>query len=205
MIAIWDTNRHDVQNSQQDTYLLGQSSTQDFIQHTTFFGICPFNHLCLASVSFHPHSPDTTTRWTVELDFGQASDFHVNYDPNTTDPAPITLRSSRMRRWRGVISNTVVELTVTSYDDDSHIDRLLTTITDDQMESLSAALYNDTLIYNSSYVSISNDVDIRGLNDRLLLIDTTGPFFLRTHNLQLISVFTFTTNGPVGFNVNPSR
>ena len=110
-----------------------------------------------------------------------------------------------MRRWRGVISNTVVELTVTSYDDDSHIDRLLTTITDDQMESLSAALYNDTLIYNSSYVSISNDVDIRGLNDRLSLIDTTGPFFLRTHNLQLISVFTFTTNGPVGFNVNPSR
>ena len=92
MLTIWDANAYDVQSSRQDTYLIGQSSTQEFIntvaRQTTFFGICPLDHLCLAFVSFHPYSPDSTTRWNIQLDFGRASEFHVNYDPNTTHQSP---------------------------------------------------------------------------------------------------------------------
>ena len=92
MTTIWDANVFEVQDSQQDTYLIGQTSTQEFIntvaQETTFFGICPFDHLCLAYVSFHPFSPDRTTRWNIQLDFGRASEFHVNYDPNNSRQNP---------------------------------------------------------------------------------------------------------------------
>ena len=88
MKNIWDTNRYDVKSSRQTTYLLGQDSTQDFINavsaDSTFFGICQFNLICLAYVSFHPHPRlgDKNIRWNIELEFGSAADIHVNHDPN---------------------------------------------------------------------------------------------------------------------------
>ena len=85
--TIWKPNKYGVQSHQEGNYLIGQNSTQDFIDtvatKTTFFGLVPFNLVCLANVSFHPFSPNKETRWNVELDFGRASDFHINNDPNS--------------------------------------------------------------------------------------------------------------------------
>ena len=93
MITIWDTNKYNVRNHQEDTYLLGESSTQDFIvsvaSETTFFGLCPFNLICLADVAFGPYSPDPSFRWKIQLDFGSANEFHLNQDPNNPDYAEI--------------------------------------------------------------------------------------------------------------------
>ena len=87
--TIWLSNRYRVQTTNEDSYLLGYESIQDFINvvatETTFFGLCPFNLLCLAAISFNTYSPDTTTRWRIELDFGLASEFHLNYDPNNPE------------------------------------------------------------------------------------------------------------------------
>ena len=88
MINIWQPNKYNVQTSDQTTYLIGKDSTQDFINavatECTFFGICQFNLICLAFVSFHPNPKlgDKNIRWNIELEFGSAAEHHVNYDPN---------------------------------------------------------------------------------------------------------------------------
>ena len=83
--TIWLANRYDVRNHAFETYLLGQNSTQDFINivatQTTFFGLLP-DYVCLATVGFYPFSCEDT-RWGIELDFGSANEFHINYDPNS--------------------------------------------------------------------------------------------------------------------------
>ena len=88
MKNVWQANRYDVKSSNQTTYLIGQESTQDFINtiatDCTFFGICQFNLICLAYVSFHPNPRlgDKNIRWNIELDFGSALEHHINHDPN---------------------------------------------------------------------------------------------------------------------------
>ena len=110
-----------------------------------------------------------------------------------------------MRRWRGPISNWTVELTALSYDDNSQINRLLNSVTDEELESLATTLFHDPVLHNLSYVWLSSGSDIRGLTNRLSTNNAAGPNFLRTHNLHIVSVFLFNTTGPIGFNVNPSR
>ena len=86
--TVWLENRYGVRNNSHDTYLLGQNSTQDFITsvatNTTFFGLVPFNLICVADIAFYPFSCGDT-RWNVEIDFGSASEFHINFDPNEID------------------------------------------------------------------------------------------------------------------------
>ena len=92
MANIWDTNTYGVQNKAYDTYLTGQSSTQEFIMSTSsdnsFWGLVPFELVCLANVSFYPYSCGLY-RWNIELDFGSAAEFNfTNHDPNTIPLPP---------------------------------------------------------------------------------------------------------------------
>ena len=85
---VWLENVYGVQNKTYDTYLIGQSSTQEFINITatnsTFWGLVPFQLVVLANVAFYPYSCGDC-RWNVELDFGSATDFNfTNYDPNSS-------------------------------------------------------------------------------------------------------------------------
>ena len=83
--TVWLENRYGVRDKTYDTYLLGQSSTQSFITavatNTTFFGLVPFDLICVADIAFYPYSCGDT-RWNVEIDFGSISEFHYNFDPN---------------------------------------------------------------------------------------------------------------------------
>ena len=86
---IWLPNVYGVQNKLYDSYLLGHASTQDFITYTanesTFWGIVPFQLICLSCVSFHPYNAGDC-RWNIMLEFGSATEFNfTNFDPNTTD------------------------------------------------------------------------------------------------------------------------
>ena len=89
--TIWLENRYGVRSKTYDTYLLGQNSTQDFITavatNTTFFGLVPFDLICVADVAFYPYSCGDT-RWNCEIDFGSASEFHINTDPNNVAANP---------------------------------------------------------------------------------------------------------------------
>ena len=87
IVNIWEANKYGVQNKIHDTYLLGQDSTQEFIHstatNTTFWGLVPFNSVCLANVSFYPYSCGIY-RWNIELDFGSAAEYNfTNHDPNS--------------------------------------------------------------------------------------------------------------------------
>ena len=89
---IWLQNVYAVQDKRYDSYLIGQTSTQDFInatsQNTTFWGLVPFDLIVLANVSFYPYSCGNC-RWNIEIDFGSATEFkYQNYDPNATQPNP---------------------------------------------------------------------------------------------------------------------
>ena len=84
--TIWLDNAYAVQNKTYDSYLIGYSSTQEFINttstKTTFWGLFPFHLVVLANVAFYPFSCGDC-RWNIELDFGSATDFKfVNYNPN---------------------------------------------------------------------------------------------------------------------------
>ena len=86
---VWLPNRYGVQSKTYDTYLIGYSSTQDFINHTsnesTFWGIVPFHLVCLSCISFHPFNAGDC-RWNIMFEFGSASEFKFsNHDPNTTN------------------------------------------------------------------------------------------------------------------------
>ena len=89
--TIWTNNCYSVNTATITSYLIGQQSTQDFInivaKDCTFFGICNFNTICLAYVTFrpNPYLQVKKVRWEIELDFGSANEFHINYDPNKTD------------------------------------------------------------------------------------------------------------------------
>ena len=95
LVNIWDCNRYGVQSKTYDTYLLGQESTQEFINITspncTFWGLVPFQLVCVATVSFHPYNCGDC-RWNVQVDFGSANEFRfLNHDPhsvNNNNPAP---------------------------------------------------------------------------------------------------------------------
>ena len=83
--TIWKANTYAVQSKSYATYLLGQSSTQDFITitaaETSFWGLVPYQSVCLTTVSFHPFSCGDC-RWNVEVEFGSATEFqYTNYDP----------------------------------------------------------------------------------------------------------------------------
>ena len=85
---IWDCNRYGVQSKNYDTYLLGQSSCQDFINicapNNTFWGLVPYHNVCLTTVGFFPYSCNDC-RWNIQLEFGSATDFkYQNHDPNAT-------------------------------------------------------------------------------------------------------------------------
>ena len=89
---IWLENVFAVQSKTYDSYLIGQDSTQSFINltapTTTFWGLVPFESVVLANVSFYPYSCGDC-RWNIELDFGSATDFKFNnFDPNATDNNP---------------------------------------------------------------------------------------------------------------------
>ena len=88
MKNIWEADRFGAKSSQITSYLIGQDSTQEFINaiatDCTFFGICRFNLICLAYISLHPYPRlgDKNIRWNIELEFGSAAEIHINHDPN---------------------------------------------------------------------------------------------------------------------------
>ena len=92
---IWTCNQYDVNTATITSYLIGQQSTQAFIntvaQGCTFFGICDFNLICLAYVTFrpNPYLQVKKIRWEIQLDFGSANEFHINYDPNNKNTSNI--------------------------------------------------------------------------------------------------------------------
>ena len=95
---IWLQNVYAVQDKSYDSYLIGQSSTQDFINatatDTTFWGLVPFNLVVLANVSFYPYSCGDC-RWNIEFDFGSATEFkYQNFDPNAKNLQPQTNQPS---------------------------------------------------------------------------------------------------------------
>ena len=84
---IWEPNRYGVQSKTYDSYLIGYDSLQEFIQYTavnsTFWGLVPFQLICLASVSFHPYNSGDC-RWNVLVEFGSSNEFkYTNFDPNS--------------------------------------------------------------------------------------------------------------------------
>ena len=111
-----------------------------------------------------------------------------------------------MRRWRGPIGHWIVELRLLSHDEEPRIDRILAQILDVTMESLASSILGDTVITNNnSYVWISDNQEIANLNARLMTNNTVGADFLVNNNMQIASVFTFVTNGPVGHGRDPIR
>ena len=111
-----------------------------------------------------------------------------------------------MRRWRGPFRNWTVELRAISYEDSLRISRILANTLDPIMESLARSIFNDLIITNNAnYVWITGNDEIRGLNRRLQGQNTVSADFLRENNLNIVSVFTFVTVGPVGRSRDPVR
>lgn len=95
---IWQQNAYSVQDKTHDSYLIGKTSTQDFINtvasDTTFWGLVPFQLVVLANVSFYPYSCGIY-RWNIELDFGSATEFnYTNHDPNGSNAATVNNSST---------------------------------------------------------------------------------------------------------------
>ena len=86
---IWDNNKYGVQTKLYDSYLLGYDSIQEFINITssnsTFWGLVPFQLVCVTTISFHPYNCGDC-RWNVQVDFGSVLEFkYSNYDPNSNN------------------------------------------------------------------------------------------------------------------------
>ena len=73
---IWDCNRYGVQQKTYDTYIIGEQSTQDFINScpANFWSLVPFQLVVLTAISFHPYNCNDC-RWNILLEFGSASEF----------------------------------------------------------------------------------------------------------------------------------
>ena len=112
-----------------------------------------------------------------------------------------------MRRWRGQIDIQNVDFRVISYDDNNQqLISLLSAQPDHVMESLAHSIINDpTITANNSFVWVTNGMEIHSLNLRLRTHDTTGANFLRSNNINIISVFTFVSTGPTGHGLQPTR
>ena len=83
--SIWVPNRYNIQNLVAMDFLFGQNETQEFITtvstETTFFGLLPYDLVCLASVGLYPFH-DLNARIEIELGFGSVREFHQNENPH---------------------------------------------------------------------------------------------------------------------------
>ena len=111
-----------------------------------------------------------------------------------------------MRRWSGQVAQWSVDFRAISYEDNRELSNLLARQPDPVMESLANSITFDTVIVNSpSYVWVTSGADILALNQRLRSHDTVGANFLTSNNVNVISVFTYTTFGPTGHGLQPNR
>ena len=113
--------------------------------------------------------------------------------------------ASDMRRWRGPVRHWTVEIRLTTSDDNNfRLASFLANLLDPTMESLAHFMMDDPSITNTpSYVWISDNDEVHDFNTRLRQSNTVASNMMTVNNLEVISIFTFVTNGPVGREVHP--
>ena len=105
-----------------------------------------------------------------------------------------------------LIDITNVDFRAISYEDNAQMSALLAAQTDPVMESLANSIINDPVITaNNSFVWVTNGMEIHALNQRMHAQRSLGADFLRTNNINIISVFTFVSTGPTGHGLQPTR
>ena len=86
MTSIWTCNRYSVKSKTYDTYIIGDTNLQDFIDNcpSPFWSLVP-QTVCLSAVSFHPYNCNDC-RWNILLEFVSATEFKYNQSPSTSTP-----------------------------------------------------------------------------------------------------------------------
>ena len=112
-----------------------------------------------------------------------------------------------MRRWRGPVNHWTVELRLVSHDDDDYrLSSFLANLLDPVVQSFAEFVFHDSAITNNqNYVWISDRDEINAFNQRLRNSNTFAANMMTVNSLNVISIFTFVTSGPVGHALQPVK